>query len=187
VGLLQPFVLAALWFRELRRLSLTLFWMGYSLFSLAVLAGDPNRWGQWLGLSLALAALTYLIGLYVDRLRPKRPGPQWPELNLLLTGVFVMVYASFWFTVKMPLSHIYFVFFPLLMTYSCYCWMAFKGKKYWRLTAKVVVVTAVLFQTAYAVAVFHQDSIYPQRETMTKAIQEKNYRIFGERRPESLY
>ncbi len=187
LGLLQPFVLVAVWFKELRRMSQKLFWTGYALITILVMVGDQARWLQWLGVSAGVAVLSYLIGLYINWLKPKRLGPQWPELNLLLVAVLGMVFASFWFTVKMPLSHIYFVFFPLLMTYSCYCWMAFKGEKFWRTATKVVLVLGILFQLGYAVSVMPQDSIYPQRDKMVQAIQQKNYHLFAERRPESLY
>ena len=98
-----------------------------------------------------------------------------------------MVYGSFWFTVKMPLSHIYFLFFPLLMTYSCYCWMCFREKKTWRLAAKAFVILGVVFQVGFAIAVEPRDSIYPWWKVIKQAIDQKNYHLMGERRPESLY
>ncbi len=138
------------------------------------------------GIILWIGGILQAIVLLFSLLRKKGPGPQWLELKWLITGVFFMVYASFWFTVKMPLSHIYFVFFPFLMTYSCYCWMAFKGEK-WILLAKTFVVLGVFFQFGYAIAVAPRDSIYPGRAKISRAIEEKDYRIFGERRPGSLY
>jgi hypothetical protein len=115
------------------------------------------------------------------------PGPRWRELKLLVLAVFLMVYASFWFTVKMPLSHIYFVFFPLLMTYACHCWMLFNGRRSWRMAAAAIILVGVLFQLGYAVAVAPRDSIYPKRAVIQEALAKKDYRIFGERRPGSLY
>jgi hypothetical protein len=98
-----------------------------------------------------------------------------------------MVYASFWFTIKQPLSHIYFVFFPFIMTYSCYCWARFADRRPWRFAAKLFLALALFFQIGYAVAVAPQDSLYTQRALVAKAIQEKNYHILGERRPGSFY
>ncbi len=84
-----------------------------------------------------------------------------------------MVEASFWFTIKMPLSHIYFILFPFIVSYSCYCWALFAGQKYGRVVAKVVVAFGVYFQLVYALALEPQFSIYPQRQLVAKAIQEK--------------
>jgi len=45
----------------------------------------------------------------------------------------------------------------------------------------------IYFQLAYAIAVGPHDSIYPKRSAIQQAIREKNYHLFGERRPGSLY
>jgi hypothetical protein len=140
-----------------------------------------------LWVSVLAAGLVQLTTYGVTRLPQTSPGPHWKELNWLMAIVFLMVYVSFWFTIKLPLSHIYFVFFPLLMTYSCYCWMKFKDQKIWVMAAKTFVILGLVFQFGYAIAVAPNDSIYPKRDTINRAIQEKDYRIFGERRPGSLY
>ncbi len=119
-------------------------------------------------------------------IKPK-PGPHWKNLVWLLTAVFLMVYGSFWFTIKRPLSHIYFVFFPLLMTFSCYAYMRFKASRWAIRAAKIVIVLGVLFQLGYAMAVAPQDSFYPVRDKIVRAIQEKDYKVLGDRRSGSLY
>ena len=186
-GLLQPFILVSFWFRELRIRFGMLFWGVMGVLVILVCCGNRERIAASLGLSLALLGITYLLGMWVEKLHPEKAGPQWRGLNVLLLAVFAMVYSSFWFTVKMPLSHIYFIFFPLIMTYSCYCWMAFKENENFRLAAKVFVLLAVVFQFGFAIAVEPRDSIYPQWKTLKQAIDQKNYHLVGERRPESLY
>lgn len=123
----------------------------------------------------------------ISQFPQNQPGPHWEELNWLMAAVFVMVYASFWFTVKLPLSHIYFVFFPLIMTYSCYCWMRFKDQKKLVIAAKAFVILGVVFQFGYAIAVAPTDSIYPKRAVISQAIRSGDYKIFDLRRPGSLY
>lgn len=186
-GLLQPFLLVAAWFRELRGLSQRYFGAGFlALTAFLVLGGGPRRLSL-LGMSVGIAGITYLLGLWMDRLSFKPSGPQWREINLSLLALFAMVEVSFWFTIKMPLSHIYFVLFPFLMAYSCQVWMGFAGSRAWRGLAKFFVVCAVLFQLGYAVAVQPQYSIYKDRARVVRALQEKNYHLMGERRPGSLY
>ena len=111
----------------------------------------------------------------------------WTRLKYLILAILGMVEVSFWFTSKLPLSHIYFVFFPFLMAYSCHCWVRFSAKKHWRILAKVFLILGVYFQFGYAIAVAPHDSIYPGRAKITQAIREKNYHLFGERRADSLY
>ncbi len=186
VGLIQPFIPASFWFSWLRRLSPWFFWGGFLVLIAVIKITNPQR-KDILEVSIGVLAVTYLLGLWLERFHPEKTGPQWKGLNLLLTGVFAMVYASFWFTVKMPLSHIYFVFFPLIMTYSCYGWAALKDLKYAPLLAKAFLVIGVIFQLGYAVAVEPRDSIYTKWTVIKQAIDQKNYHLMGERRPESLY
>ena len=49
------------------------------------------------------------------------------------------------------------------------------------------IVLGVVFQFGYAITVAPRDSIYPQRDVIRKAIQQKDYHVFGERRAGSLY
>lgn len=186
-GLLQPFILVAFWFGELRRFSWKLFWGGFLALCMFLAVGCSHRRWELLGIAAGVAGISYLLDLWLARLHPEKTGPQWRGLVLLMTVIFIMIYASFWFTVKMPLSHIYFIFFPLIMIYSCYCWAAFKGQKYAPLLAKAFLITGVLFQLGYAVVVEPKDSIYTKRSVIKQAIDQKNYHLMGERRPESLY
>jgi len=187
IGLVQPFLLVTPWFAELRRFSGKNFWGIYLALTVFLAAGCPNRRWELLQISAGVAALTFVLNLSLRRLQPEKAGPQWRELNLLLAGVFAMVYASFWFTVKMPLSHIYFIFFPLIMTYSCYIWSSYKEWKWGPALGKAFLVLGLLFQLGYAVAEEQHTSIYVEWPAIKKAIDQKDYRIFGERRPESIY
>ena len=198
IGLIQPFILFLTW---CERLFKSLKWIFPVVFlALFVLLGfdsatqifhpstaDPGRVLHSLWVSFLSAVLVQLTAYGISQLPQNPPSPHWKELNWLVAVIFVMVYSSFWFTIKLPLSHIYFVFFPLLMTYSCYCWMRFKDKKIWVTAAKAFVILGVIFQFGYAIAVAPNDSIYTKRDVIANAIQKKDYRIFGERRPGSLY
>jgi len=114
-------------------------------------------------------------------------GPGWQPLRWLVVAAVVVAEVSFWFTIKRPLSHIFFVFFPLLMIYSCYCWVRFAPSRSWRVLAKTFVVASVLFQIGYAIAMAPGSSLYQERSLVSKAIRERNYQLLGERRPKSLY
>lgn len=111
----------------------------------------------------------------------------WREMKRLTAWVFLFVYASFWLTIKPPLSHIYLVLFPLVMIYACYVWASFGEYPRLRIAAKVFVVLAVLFQAGYALAVAPKNSLYTERDLVARALKEKNYHLLGERSPGSLY
>ena len=175
-GLLQPFVLLFGWFQG-----------GKSKFKKNSLL-DPSftRRHPWLAFWFKSPWFKPL-DLLVCWIKRGNPLPGWGPLRLLLIACFLMVFSSFWFTVKMPLSHIYFVLFPFLMAYSCYVWASFAPKAHWRLLAKAFLVLGLFFQGGYALAVAPRDSIYPGRAVIQKALDERNYHLYGERRPESLY
>lgn len=187
IGLVQPFLLSAAWFMEVHRISRKIFWAGVLALCLLLGLSTGARAVELLIMTPVLLGVFFGLGHWYDRSKWKPIGPHWRELTLLLSFVFAMVYASFWFTVKLPLSHIYFVFFPLIMTFSCHFWARFAGNANWRLAAKVFLVVALFFQIGFALAVAPVDSLYVKREPVAKAIQEKDYHLMGERRPGSLY
>lgn len=170
-GLLQPLVLLLAWFKKGRAAG-----RAKPARPLVFFKGHP-----------ALSTLAKPLAMVGNWIRRENPLPQWEGVRWLTLAVFLIAYASFWFTIKKTYSHLYLVLFPLIMTYSCYCWADFKGKPHWRGLAKAFVVCGVLFQLCYAVIVEPQESIYPKRQLIQQAIDQKDYRILGERRPESLY
>jgi hypothetical protein len=139
------------------------------------------------GAFLWIAGLLQPFVLLFAWFKKKHPVSGWKETKWLLLALLAMVEVSFWFTIKLPLSHIYFILFPFIMGYSCYCWVLFADKKYGRVLAKIFLVFGVFFQLVYALTLEPQYSIYPQRARVAKAIEEKNYHLMGERRPGSLY
>lgn len=139
------------------------------------------------GLALAAVGVVQPAVMVFTWFRSRIDAPGWQPLRWLVAASLVMAGASFWFTMRRPLSHIFFVFFPLLMIYSCYCWSLFADKPRWRLAAKIFLVIGVLFQAGYAIAMAPTSSIYSDRAPVQRAIDEKDYRILGERRSKSIY
>ncbi len=141
------------------------------------------------GIAQAIAMLAAGLGKW------KHPVPGWNGIRLFILLVYLMIWVSFWFTSKLPLSHIYLVFYPWLMLYSCYCWSLFADSSRWKTAAKAFLALALYFQIGYAVAVLPHDSFYSKRpevaainrDVVARALKEKNYKILGERRPGSLY
>jgi hypothetical protein len=148
-----------------------------------------------LGLFFWIAGILQAVLLLVFWFKTRHTLPLWKETKWLVFWFLAMVYVSFWFTIKPPAAHIYFVFFPFILLYSCYVWSFFSRSFRWRLFAKSFVACAVVFQLGYAVAVIPTDSFYaPQesgvglkRDIVVQALRAGNYRIMGDRRSRSLY
>ena len=139
------------------------------------------------GAFFCVAGILQACLLFFCLFKKEHPLPGWRETKWLLLSLLAIVEVSFWFTIKSPLSHIYFILFPFIMAYSCYCYRLFADRQTFRLWAKVFVALGIYFQFVYALALAPQFSIYLQRPLVAKAIQEKNYHLMGERRPSSLY
>ncbi len=117
----------------------------------------------------------------------KNPASAWKETKWFLLLIFLTVWASFWFTNKKPASHIYMCFFPWLMLYSCYVWSLFTDNPKWKIAVKVFLLIGLYFQLGYSLVYPREYSIFTQRAAMAQALQEKNFHLFGERRPGTLY
>ncbi len=116
------------------------------------------------------------------------PDPFWVKTRNLTFICFFLVYVSFWFTSKSPNSHIYLVFYPLIMFYSCYAWSFIAKYPKVGLGAKILVVSALYFQIGLAVGHFPNYSMYgEERPKVVQALQKMDFRIFHERRPGTLY
>jgi hypothetical protein len=139
------------------------------------------------GSVLWIAGILQAIALLVLWFKKDHPVPGWERIKWLTLGLLMMVEISFWFTIKLPIAHIYFILFPFIMFYSCYVWAFFADQTRWRTTAKVFLALGLFFQVVFAIELAPTCSIYPQRDQVVKAIQEKNYHLMGERRPGSIY
>ncbi|HVZ79381.1 MAG TPA: hypothetical protein VHE12_01120 [bacterium] len=113
--------------------------------------------------------------------------PQWRAAKWLILAVLLMVEVSFWFTIKKPFSHIYFILLPFVAFYAAQCFSFVADRKPWRILAGTLVVFSLFFHLLYAPVFEPQYSIYPKREQVAQAIDHKNYHLMGERRPGSLY
>ena len=111
----------------------------------------------------------------------------WPILRWLVLFNFLIIWVSFWFTVKLPYAHIYYTCFPLVFLYSLYGWSRLGDSSGWRTFAKVYLAAAFIFQITYAIRAYPQFSLYRDRPLVVQAIQQKNYHLMGERRENSYY
>ena len=102
-------------------------------------------------------------------------------------GTVVLLYVTFLFSMKSPLSHTFYLTFPVAMLYSLYCWNDFLRKKAWRTFALVVIVCGVIFEAGLAAHNYNHASMYLDRNRIQQAINEKDFHILGERRQGSRY
>lgn len=140
------------------------------------------------GAFLWLVGLLQALLLFIFWFRKKNELKDWPILRRLLLANLLMVWVSFWFTVKWPLSHIYYINFPLIFLYSLYVYHHFASDPQWKTLARVYLSAAFIFQISYACRNYYsQFSLYHDRPRVVQAIEKKDYHIVGERRAYSYY
>lgn len=96
------------------------------------------------------------------------------------------VWMSFWFTSKEPAAHMYYILLPLVAVHSFYIGSRLARDRRWRLFGIACIMANLWFTTGYVARMMKTQSLYTNRAQVEKAIQEKNYRVLGERRPGSI-
>jgi lipoprotein signal peptidase len=108
----------------------------------------------------------------------------WPAVRWFTLALLAFVYASFAFSVKSPSSHTFYVTMPAVMIYSFYVWEQLLARKTIRTLAVALLISGAVTHVAIAKDRVFKRSLYADRALVVRAIQEKNYRLLGERRPE---
>jgi hypothetical protein len=101
-------------------------------------------------------------------------------VKFLILGSVLLIYVSFWFTSKTPAAHTYYLFLPVAMFYSFYCWNDWMRENRWRQWAKVFLVCGLLYQAGLAIAWLPIHSLYKDRSVPASAIAKKDYHLLGE-------
>ena len=112
----------------------------------------------------------------------KNPSLIFPLVKRMALLTFLLVWLSFFFSVKGPSSHTFYLVFPVVMIYSFYCWLPLFRKKWFRFLMIVMLVSGVITHSAIAHRNMIKRSMYLNREKPAAAIKEKDYHILGERR-----
>jgi hypothetical protein len=132
-------------------------------------------------LMLALGWIHPLV-LTVKKRLPRTFRPDALAIYLFSFAAFLMIYLSFWFTEKEPVSHIYFVYFPVVTVFSFYIWDRMAEKTFWRKFGRLCLVVSFFFQLGLILHRLPLQSLFLNRAQVVKAIQGKNYQLLGERR-----
>jgi hypothetical protein len=140
---------------------------------------------------LVVVGTLQVIALIVSWFFPDHSHRDWRAIKYLLLFNIVIAYLSFLFSIKPPQSNHLYVTLPIPMIYSLYCWNRFLNSKRWQVFARrfamIVVVCGVVFHLGLALHNRRLISLYTERSLIESAIENRDYRILGERRPNTLY
>ncbi len=106
----------------------------------------------------------------------------WKTIKVVLLISIILTYFSFFFSVKGPSSHTFYLLLPLALIYSFYCWERIIHIKWIKIITIIFLFSSIIFHLAVAINNFKYKSLYINREKAVKAVQLKEYNILGERR-----
>jgi hypothetical protein len=146
-----------------------------------------NRWLVPIVVFLTLLGILQCVAMLVLWFRKKHTQQDWRGIKYFTLGTVVLLYVTFLFSMKSPVSHTFYVTFPVAMLFSLYCWSEFLKKTGWRKFAAILIVCGLIFDIGLAAANFNQVSIYVERAKVAAAIKARDYRLLGERRAGARY
>jgi hypothetical protein len=146
-----------------------------------------NLWLVPFVVFLTLVGILQSIALLVLWFKKNHPHKDWKAVKYFTLATVALLYFSFLFSMKAPVSHTFYVTFPVAMLYSLYCWSEFLKRRGWQTFAKVFIVCGLIFDIGLAASNLRQVSIYRERDKVVEAIRAKDFRLLGERRAGSRY
>jgi hypothetical protein len=146
-----------------------------------------NLWLVPFVVFLTLVGILQSIALLVLWFKKNHPHKDWKAVKYFTLATVALLYFSFLFSMKAPVSHTFYVTFPVAMLYSLYCWSEFLKRRGWQTFAKVFIVCGLIFDIGLAASNLRQVSIYRERDKVVEAIRAKDFRRLGERRAGSRY
>jgi hypothetical protein len=146
-----------------------------------------HRWLIPLLLFLTVVGILQCIAMLVLWFKKAHQQQDWQAVKYFTLATVVLIYISFLFSIKAPLSHTFYLTLPVAMLYSLYCWSAFLQKRYWQRFAVLFLVCGIIFEAGLAAHNYSRVSIYVDRQKIDEAIKNRNYHLLGERRIGAKY
>ena len=127
---------------------------------------------------LGLIQVAYLIIAFFL----KNTAADFKWIKYIALGGVIITYISFFFSIKGPSPHPYYLLFPLSMMYSFYCWQMLFHRKWFIIMMAAMLIAGIVTSSALTVNNYYRLSMYRNRSLALKAVQEKNYLLLGKRR-----
>jgi hypothetical protein len=137
----------------------------------------------------AAAGLAQPIWMVFTALRRRVGGyaAEWRRLRLLMVATILLVYGSYFFSVRGPQVHSFYLLLPLAMMFAATCWQVRAEARGGRMRglerlAAVVIVSSVMVHAGLAVYRWPRLSMYSNRPLVAAAIADRTDRYLGDRR-----
>lgn len=127
------------------------------------------------------------VGLFILSYFIKTDNEEWKKMRWLNLFTFLLVFASFFFSIKGPSSHTFCMLLPLPMIYSFYCYEWLVSKKAFVMKLlRIIIISGIFFHIGLGIFNFQHRSLYKDRAKVVEALDKMDYKILGERRSDKL-
>jgi hypothetical protein len=140
---------------------------------------------------VAIAGVLHPLWMAVSAFRPSGPTApmtqDWLQVRLLTLATVVLITASYYFSVRGPQAHSFYLVFPVSALFAFTCWdvrARVAGGRLFRLerVAIVVIVANMVLHAGLAIDRLDRQSLYVDRSLVAAAIADRNDRYLGDRR-----
>jgi len=127
------------------------------------------------------------IGLFIISFFLNKDKNGWRKIKWLTFISWQIIFFSFFFSVKGPSSHTFYLMLPVPVIYSFYCYQWLITKKPYMLRfIKIIAICGICFHIGLGLYNFQHKSLYLNRKKAQEALIKMEYKILGERRAEKL-
>jgi hypothetical protein len=128
-----------------------------------------------------LVGLAQPIAMAVAVFRPGDRSAEWRRVRLLVGATLTWIWVSFFFSIRGPLAHAFYVTLPVAVLYACVCWRVYATPRLARVAAATLVAGVVMHAGMFADRLPRR-SLYVDRPLVQAAISVRNDRFLGDRR-----
>jgi hypothetical protein len=139
-----------------------------------------------LGLVGLAQPFVMLMVLFAPRLL-KVEGDPCRNIRWLVVGTLGLTWVSFWCTSRPPITRNYFILCPVALLTGYLAFASLIRTVYAKRWAVAVIAAGAMMHIGLAARRLSTDPWTGRRSTVIQAIQERDYRILGERRPHAFY
>ncbi|MCP4440246.1 MAG: hypothetical protein GY810_14980 [Aureispira sp.] len=123
------------------------------------------------------------VGLLVISFFRNKSDKEWRYLKWFPVASAVLLYGMFFFSIKGPSSHTFYILFPPIMLYSFYCYQWLIEKKPFALSIlKIMAILGLFFHVGLGMYNYEHKSLYKDRQKIQQALDKMDYHILGRRR-----
>jgi hypothetical protein len=144
-----------------------------------------NPWLIPPGLLLGLVGLVQPVALAALWFSGRK-DESWRVIKVVAVVTVAWIYVSFFFSIRGPLAHSYYVTLPIAMLYSFYCWDSLAARASsstrWRPAVAAILLIGVVFHVGQAAGRARERSLYVNRPLVQLAVSTPDDRLLGNRR-----